>query len=105
MLLTQSTDYWLERLEDARVPCARLNNLAQALADPQVQHRNMVVPMETAGGESFEAPGCAAKFSGFPEESFSSPPELGSDTEQVLRSWTACTPEEVQAARANGVIQ
>ena len=34
---------WLEKLDAAGVPCGPLNNVAQALSDPQVQARNMVV--------------------------------------------------------------
>ena len=35
--------YWLQKLEAAGVPCAPLNNVADVMADPQVNARNMIV--------------------------------------------------------------
>jgi len=43
VLLQQPSAYWLEKLRAARVPCAPVNNFAQALTQPQVQQRGMVV--------------------------------------------------------------
>ena len=45
-LKTGSAEHWLAELERARIPCARVNNIAQALADPQVLHRKMVVDVQ-----------------------------------------------------------
>ena len=42
---TRSTDEWLDRLR-GRVPCAPVNDVRQALADPQVQARDMIVEVE-----------------------------------------------------------
>jgi crotonobetainyl-CoA:carnitine CoA-transferase CaiB-like acyl-CoA transferase len=43
--VTRSTDDWLDRLR-GRVPCAPVNDVRQALADPQVQARDMIVEVE-----------------------------------------------------------
>ena len=43
VLATNSTDHWVGVLEAAGVPCGPVYNYAQMFADPQVQHRQMVV--------------------------------------------------------------
>lgn len=45
VLTGESTDHWLEILEEAGVPSGPINDVAQALDDPQVRARNMVVEM------------------------------------------------------------
>jgi crotonobetainyl-CoA:carnitine CoA-transferase CaiB-like acyl-CoA transferase len=42
---TRTSAEWLERLR-GRVPCAPVNDVRQALADPQVQARDMIVEVE-----------------------------------------------------------
>jgi crotonobetainyl-CoA:carnitine CoA-transferase CaiB-like acyl-CoA transferase len=37
------TDHWLERLELARIPCASINTVEQALIEPQVADRELIV--------------------------------------------------------------
>ena len=41
-LLTRRKTEWLGLLEQAKVPCGPINNLAEVFADPQVLHRQMV---------------------------------------------------------------
>jgi formyl-CoA transferase len=42
VLTTASTEYWVEVLEAAGVPCGPVYNYAQMFADPQVRHRRLV---------------------------------------------------------------
>lgn len=84
---TRPADEWLRELEQARIPCARVNNFAQALSDPQVLARNMVVELQHPQGGSAKVPGSPIKFSGTAEESYSPPPLLGEHTRQVLEEW------------------
>jgi crotonobetainyl-CoA:carnitine CoA-transferase CaiB-like acyl-CoA transferase len=44
--LERTTDEWLERLTAAGVPSARVNDVSEALADPQVEARESVVETE-----------------------------------------------------------
>ena len=43
LLTTRPTAHWLAVLEEAGVPCAPINTVAEVLVDPQVAARNMVV--------------------------------------------------------------
>ena len=103
-LKTRSAAHWLDKLEAARIPCARVNNIAQALADPQVRHRNMVVNVEHPEGGSAEMPGNPIKLSRHSEESFASPPLLGADTREVLASWAGLSTAEIDAGVAAGYL-
>ncbi len=63
-LAAQPASYWLPRLEAAGVPCGPLNNVAQALAEPQVRARNMVIETALADGTPLIAAGNPVKLSG-----------------------------------------
>lgn len=103
-LKTRSAAHWLAELEAARIPCARVNNLEQALADPQVRHRNMVVQVEHPEGGSAEVPGNPIKLSTHSEESFAPPPLLGADTRSVLQDWAGLTVAEIESGLERGYL-
>jgi CoA:oxalate CoA-transferase len=52
ILRAETSDYWLKRLAEKRIPCARVNRLDEALADEQVLARNMVVELRHPEGGS-----------------------------------------------------
>ncbi|MFK7913482.1 MAG: CaiB/BaiF CoA transferase family protein [Pseudomonadales bacterium] len=103
-LRTDTAANWLSKLEAARIPCARVNNIAQALQDPQVRHRNMVVNVNHPQAGSTEVPGNPIKLSGNNEESFTPPPLLGAHTSDVLEHWAGMSAAEIEAALAAGSI-
>ncbi len=84
ILGTNTSAFWLQQLEAKRIPCAPVNRFSQALADPQVRHRNMVVELKHPGGKSTHGPGNPIKLSRTNEESFSAAPAIGQDTDHVL---------------------
>jgi crotonobetainyl-CoA:carnitine CoA-transferase CaiB-like acyl-CoA transferase len=104
VLAGETADYWLVELERARVPCARVNNLDQALSDPQVRHRNMVIELEHPEGGTAEVPGNPIKFSGSDAEGFTSPPLLGVHTKEVFREWTDLPEEKITAGIEAGFL-
>ena len=55
-LRKQPTAHWLERLREARIPCGPVNDFAQALSDPQVLARDMVVTVPLPEGEPLRMP-------------------------------------------------
>ena len=101
---TNSQSYWIEQLQEARIPCAPVNNIEQALSDVQVTARNMVVEVEHPNGTKFKVPGNPIKLSDTHEDSYSSPPLLGEHTEQILSDWLGKSEEEIEAFRTTGVI-
>ncbi|HSG90364.1 MAG TPA: CoA transferase [Pseudomonadales bacterium] len=103
-LKTQPAAFWLERLAAARVPCARVNNLRQAMDEPQVRHRNMVIDLEHPTAGHAEVPGNPIKLSADAEEAFTPPPLLGEGTAEVLAAWAGWTPERIEEGVAAGYL-
>ena len=104
-LRTRPAQEWLEALQAARIPCARVNNFAQALSDPQVLHRNMFVNLEHPLGDGARVPGNPIKLSLDSDESMTPPPLLGADTVGVLTEWAAMPAERIAHGIAEGVLQ
>ena len=104
ILATNSQTYWLEKLRAARIPCAPVNNLAQALADEQVLARNMVVEAAHPLGGAVKMPGNPIKLSDTHEDTFTPPPLLGQHNEEIYQERLGLSGEELAALRAEGVI-
>ena len=105
VLLQRSAEEWLELLNESKIPAGPVNNFEQALNDVQVRHRNMVVEVEHPRGGVTEMPGNPVKFSETIAESFSPPPELGQDTDQVLRELLGIDSSRLDELRSKSVIK
>ena len=93
---------WLQTLEENDVPCSPVNNVEQALADPQVAARAMRVKVEAAGGP-LELVGNPIKT--YPDRPVRPipPPMLGEHTESVLHEWLNLPKERIDKLIAEGV--
>jgi CoA:oxalate CoA-transferase len=86
VLLTQPVAHWLPKLEAAGVPCGPLNNIGQALANPQVKARNMVVQTALPDGTPLIAAGNPIKLSGHADPDTRPPaPDLDADRAAILK--------------------
>jgi CoA:oxalate CoA-transferase len=94
----------LKKLEKHRIPCSAVNSISQALSDPQVLHRNMVVELRHPDGGSTRGPGNPIKLSRTKEESFSPAPLLGANTDSVMSELLGLTATEIEALKAQGAI-
>lgn len=94
---TKTAAEWLATLEEAGIPCAPINTLSEALADPQTLHNRMVVEIEHAGAAVFKAVGNPILDAADPEPRYASPPPLGADAEPILRELLAYEDERVGA--------
>ena len=83
-LRTDTSAYWLERLEAEDVPCAPVLTRGEAIGHPQVAANAIVIETEhhLAGGVRQARP--AAQFSGTPVEIRRGGPALGEHTGEVL---------------------
>lgn len=79
--------HWIGVLEAAGLPTGRVQNMQEAMADPQVVARHMVVPvMPAPGGPAFMAAGNPIKMSTLPETLARGPaPRLDGDREAILQ--------------------
>jgi CoA:oxalate CoA-transferase len=96
--------YWLDKLQAARIPCAPVNNIQQALNDEQVLFRNMVVEVEHPLGGSAKMPGNPIKLSETYEDTFTPPPLLGQQNEEVYSRLLGMTTEEILQLKNLGII-
>jgi len=82
----KSTEAWLALLDHAGVPCGPINTVDKALADPQVQARNMVVTMHDPAIGDLRMAGNPIKMSAFPDPSTRpAAPALDGDRAAILR--------------------
>ncbi|MCL1479632.1 MAG: CoA transferase [Marinobacter sp.] len=104
LLQTNTTEHWVEQLSSARIPCGPVNKFSDALTDPQVLFRKMVVDIPQSDGGVVKAPGNPIKLSVDSSDSFTAPPLLGQHTEEVLRSlgYSDQRISELKASKAVG---
>jgi formyl-CoA transferase len=94
-----TTEEWMQRLLAEGVPCGRMNTIAEALRDPQVEARGVLVEVE---GRKF--PRAPMTLSKTPVEVKRGPPRIGQHTCEVL-SGAGMTEEEIGVLVGIGAIR
>ncbi|TCT09601.1 CaiB/BaiF CoA transferase family protein [Paralcaligenes ureilyticus] len=84
--LLHSTEQWMRRLDENRIPHSLVNTYLQALDDIQVKHRKLIKEVIHPASGSIRLVGAPWKFNQDLDEIFS-PPMLGQHTREVLQSW------------------
>lgn len=102
-LSTENTDFWLPRLEARRIPCAPVFDFAQALHDPHLKAREMIVELHHPEGGSTHAPGNPIKLSKDRDQTYTPPPLLGAHNEEIWSS-LGVDSDRREALAARGVI-
>lgn len=94
ILRTQSKEYWIKRLNAAKVSCGPINTMADIENDPQIAARQMIVSLPRPGGlEDVRLAGNPIRMSATPAEYKFAPPSVGQDTDQILREMGLSTAE------------
>ncbi len=100
--LTKDAKAWVNAIHAVKVPVGVINSVEDALNEPQIQHREMVVNIPHALNDHFKVIGSPIKLSDTPVEYRHAPPQLGEHTVQILSRFK--TAEELQALKAQGII-
>jgi crotonobetainyl-CoA:carnitine CoA-transferase CaiB-like acyl-CoA transferase len=93
----------LAALTDAGVPSAAVRTITEALADPQLAARDMVVPLEHVAAGSIRVLGTPLKLSATPASIRTPPPALGQHTDHVLAE-VGLSGKEIAGLRTLGAI-
>ncbi|MFW2178444.1 MULTISPECIES: CaiB/BaiF CoA transferase family protein [unclassified Moraxella] len=100
---TNTASRWVELIHAVKVPVGLINDIAQAVAEPQVQAREMLVTLPHPLQDSLTLIGSPIKLSDTPVSYRKAPPMLGEDTDSVLSS--ILSHAKLATLRQQGVIQ
>jgi crotonobetainyl-CoA:carnitine CoA-transferase CaiB-like acyl-CoA transferase len=101
--LEKDRDEWVDLLIKGDVPCGPVYNVAQALSDPSVLARNMVVPVNHLG-EEIKMLGNPLKMSEMGEEVFVGAPTLGQHNEEILSKYLRYSKDQIENLKKEKVI-
>jgi succinate--hydroxymethylglutarate CoA-transferase len=104
LLRKDDTQVWLDRLLAAKVSCAPINTVEQALTAAHTVARGLVTTVEHATEGEISIPGTPFRFSRDPAAVRRAPPTLGQHTEEILGGLLGKSPDEIAALREKGVI-
>ncbi|MDR7076571.1 formyl-CoA transferase/CoA:oxalate CoA-transferase [Neobacillus niacini] len=93
----------IERLKRAGVPSGPINNIAQLLAHPQVEYREMIQEVEHPTIGMLKMLGIPLKLSATPGSVRKAPPLLGEDTNEVLAN-LGYSSEVIAEFKVKGII-
>jgi crotonobetainyl-CoA:carnitine CoA-transferase CaiB-like acyl-CoA transferase len=102
-IATWTVDEFLSRLEERGVPCGRVRSIDQALADPQVPARQMLVTMNHDVLGDVAMIGNPMQLSETPPTYRLAPPALGEHSDEILRE-LGYTREDIARILARAVM-
>ncbi len=102
-LANGDSDHWIAKLNAAGVPCDRVKSLAQVFADPQTIEQEMVLAAEHPGHGEVSMLGFPIKFAQAPCRLRRPAPDLGADSDDVLRE-LGYADQEIARLRAIGAV-
>ena len=83
-LTTNTANYWVEKLNDAGVPCSHVYDINGVFLDPQVQSQEMSMPLQHPKYGEIKVLGFPMKFKNAPCQIRFHPPDLGENTADIL---------------------
>ena len=98
-----TSQHWIDLLNDAGCPCGPINSMDQVFADPQVKHLEMAVSVDHPRMGRFEVVNQAIKMSRTPSSVRTATPEHGEHTDDIL-SELGYDQATINGYHANGVV-
>jgi formyl-CoA transferase len=102
-LLDHTNAEWIEKLNEAGVPCGPIYRVDEVWADPHVQQLEMSAPVESAEYGRIELVRTPLKFSRTPAAVRTAAPRSGENTNAILRE-AGFSDEEIGALIEAGVV-
>lgn len=101
---TDKAEVWVGKIKKVKVPVGVVNNVAGALAEPQVVTRGMVVNIPHPMNPDFKMVGSPINLSDTPVEYMKPAPLLGEDTDSVLGEYLGLTVEQLSMLKIKGIV-
>ncbi len=99
----ESTEYWVEKLEQARIPCGPIYKYDEVLNHEQILHREMIIDYEDPVAGPMKMLGFPAKMSKTSAQLRMPAPQLGQHNEEILTKLDYTT-EEIESLKQNSII-
>lgn len=103
IICQRTTDEWLTVLRDVGVPCGRINTVKEALTDPHIIERGMIIELEHPALGIVKSLATPVHLADTPLVYHRHPPTLGEHTDQVIAE-LGFSPEQIAQLHAQGVI-
>jgi formyl-CoA transferase/CoA:oxalate CoA-transferase len=103
-LSTNTVAYWDQLLTAANIPCAPIRDVGEALNNPQIKGRGMVVDMEWTGAGKIPTLASPFTLSGHEKPAPLTPPTLGQDSGRILKEVLGLDDAAIAQLIANGAI-
>lgn len=100
----RTVDEVIAILEQNRVPCGRINSIAEVVADPQVRAREMLVDVEWPGVGSVPITGVPIKLSETPGKVTARAPLVGEHNTAVYEELLGYGPDRLSKLAEEGII-
>jgi len=102
-LRTRTTAAWIADLEAAGVPAGPVNDVGEVFADAQVQHLEMVQPVEHPEMGELRLIGNAATLAGLPRKLRTAAPAAGEHNQEILAE-LGLSPTDIERLRGEGAF-
>ncbi len=101
---SRTTDYWMEKLENAGIPAAPILTIGQILSSEHVKHRELVLEIDHSEAGRIKMLGTPFKLSETPGKVRTPPPTKGQHTYEILKE-LGYNDEEITALKNKHVVE
>ncbi|WOE31647.1 MULTISPECIES: CaiB/BaiF CoA-transferase family protein [unclassified Acinetobacter] len=100
--LTHNAQHWVDQIYAAKVPVGLIHSVEEALLEPQVQAREMLVNIPHRLNQNFTMIASPIKLSATPVQYRHAPPELGEHTDLILSQYLSA--ERLADLQQRGIV-
>ncbi|MCU4482667.1 CaiB/BaiF CoA transferase family protein [Acinetobacter ursingii] len=100
---TQDANHWVTQIHAKKVPVGMINSIEDALNEPQILARQMVVNIPHSQNQRFKVIASPIKLSGTPVEYHHAPPQLGEHTYKILKRYKSS--DQLNQFNEKGIIE